>query len=105
MATGSTSENAPGANSTSPPAAMGKATVAPAQVTNDEVEMKNIASGSEAPRPPLPVEEDIMQLARLGEVGAMQKLFETKKHNAKYKDAEGITPLHVRTCRHTLELY
>lgn len=43
----------------------------------------------------LPVEEDIMQLARLGEIGAIQKLFNSGKFDANYADAEGITPLHV----------
>ena len=57
-----------------------------------QVELKEMAPG----RPALPVEEDIMQLARLGEVGAMQKLFETGKYDANYKDEQGITPLHVR---------
>lgn len=45
----------------------------------------------------LPVEEDIMQLARLGEIGAIQKLFDGGKFDATYKDEQGITPLHVRT--------
>jgi palmitoyltransferase len=36
-----------------------------------------------------------MQLARLGEVAAVQKLFETRKFSPIYKDEEGITPLHV----------
>lgn len=44
----------------------------------------------------LPVEEDIMQLARLGEIGAIQKLFDSGKYDATYKDEQGITPLHVR---------
>lgn len=44
----------------------------------------------------LPLEEDIMQLARLGEVGAIQKLFDGGKFDATYKDEQGITPLHVR---------
>lgn len=57
-----------------------------------------MASESDEVKAPLPVEEDIMQLARLGEVAAVQKLFESKKFNAKYKDEEGITPLHV--CSH-----
>ena len=54
------------------------------------MELKDVPSG-----PKLPIEEDIMQLARLGEVGAIQKLFENGKFDAKYKDEEGITPLHV----------
>jgi hypothetical protein len=42
------------------------------------------------------VEEDIMQLARLGEIGAIQKLFDSGKFDATYTDEQGITPLHVR---------
>lgn len=44
----------------------------------------------------LPLHKDIMQLARLGEVGPVQKLFEDGTYNATYTDAENITPLHVR---------
>jgi ankyrin repeat protein len=47
-------------------------------------------------KPSLPVEEDVMQLARLGEIAAMQKLFDSGKFDATYKDEQGITPLHVR---------
>lgn len=81
----------------------GKASAAPPQPTTD-VELKNMTASNgngngngagEIARPPLPIESDIMQLARLGEIGAMQKLFDSKKFNAKYKDEEGITPLHV----------
>ena len=52
-------------------------------------------------KPSLPVEEDIMQLARLGEIAAIQKLFDGGKFDATYKDEQGITPLHVGTkeCR------
>ncbi|KAF7560435.1 hypothetical protein G7046_g3720 [Stylonectria norvegica] len=39
-------------------------------------------------------EEDIMQLARLGDVPGMEKLFESGEHDATYCDDEGITPLH-----------
>ncbi|KAF2623633.1 hypothetical protein BU25DRAFT_442384 [Macroventuria anomochaeta] len=45
-------------------------------------------------KPSLPVEEDIMQLARLGEIGAIQKLFHSGKFDATYTDDQGITPLH-----------
>ncbi|KAJ5591738.1 uncharacterized protein N7459_002107, partial [Penicillium hispanicum] len=38
--------------------------------------------------------EDIMQLARIGEIGAMQNLFAVKKLTANHSDEEGITPLH-----------
>lgn len=74
----------------SPPRANGKATPAPAMLSGDgNVELKDVPTK-------LPIEEDIMQLARLGEVGSIQKLFESGRFNAKYKDEEGITPLHVR---------
>lgn len=46
-------------------------------------------------KPSLPLEEDIMQLARLGEIAAIQKLFDSGKYDATYKDEQGITPLHV----------
>jgi palmitoyltransferase ZDHHC13/17 len=46
-------------------------------------------------KPGLPLEEDIMQLARLGEIAAIQKLFDSGKFDATYKDDQGITPLHV----------
>ena len=61
---------------------------------NADVEMKNMAP--EGSKGLLPVEEDIMQLARMGEIGAMQKLFTAKKFTANHRDEEGITPLHVR---------
>lgn len=44
----------------------------------------------------IPLGEDIMQIARIGEVPAMQRIFEEKKMSARYTDEEGITPLHVR---------
>lgn len=44
----------------------------------------------------LPLLEDVMQLARLGEVGRIQQLFEQGKIGADFNDKEGITPLHVR---------
>lgn len=42
-----------------------------------------------------PLEDDIMQLARLGEIGSIQKLFQSGKCDATYKDEQGVTPLHV----------
>ncbi|QKX59009.1 uncharacterized protein TRUGW13939_06138 [Talaromyces rugulosus] len=84
----------PPRNSTMQPGASTKASAAPPQAVTDGVELKDMPAGGDGGRPLLPVEEDIMQLARLGEIGAMQKLFDTKKYNAKYKDEEGITPLH-----------
>jgi hypothetical protein len=42
-----------------------------------------------------PLLEDVMQLARLGEIELIQKLFENGKIGADFRDKEGITPLHV----------
>lgn len=47
-------------------------------------------------KPSLPVEQDLMQLSRLGEIAAIQKLFDGGKYDATYADEQGITPLHVR---------
>jgi palmitoyltransferase ZDHHC13/17 len=102
MAAGASSSDdqphtAVGARPTLPFVPSGKAAAAPAKFTqaNDDVQLNNIAPNGEASKPSMPIEEDIMQLARLGEVGAMQKLFDSKKYTAKYHDEEGITPLHV----------
>ena len=46
-------------------------------------------------KPPLPIEEDLMGLARLGELRAIQKLFDSGKYNARSADEQGITALHV----------
>jgi palmitoyltransferase len=60
---------------------------------NADVELKTM--GPSAPKRSIPLGEDIMQLARIGEIGAMQNLFATKKLTANHRDDEGITPLHV----------
>ncbi|KAF1982754.1 palmitoyltransferas-like protein akr1, partial [Aulographum hederae CBS 113979] len=57
---------------------------------DEPVEMSDIQN---AP-PKLPIERDLMQLARLGEVGAIQKLFNTGEFDATSTDDEGITALH-----------
>lgn len=46
-----------------------------------------------APAAP-PPENDIMQLARIGDIVAMEKLLESGDYDATYSDDEGITPLH-----------
>jgi len=40
-----------------------------------------------------------MQVARVGDIAAMEKLFESGEFDATYADEEGITPLHVRAPR------
>jgi len=47
--------------------------------------------------PQLPIEEDLMALARLGELRSVQKLFDSGKYTAKSADEQGITALHVRS--------
>ena len=59
----------------------------------DQVELSDLDSSS-PPRKPLPVEQDLMQLARLGELRAIQKLFDSGKFNARSTDEQGVTPLH-----------
>jgi hypothetical protein len=62
--------------------------------TPNDVEMKSLRP--DPPKGSIPLGEDIMQLARMGEIGTMQKLFTAKKFTANHRDEEGITPLHVR---------
>lgn len=71
----------------------GKAKAASPRITSEEVELGNVRNGNQAPK--IPLEEDIMQCARLGETGLIQKMFESGKYKPNYKDEEGITPLHV----------
>ncbi|KAK3075748.1 palmitoyltransferase akr1 [Teratosphaeriaceae sp. CCFEE 6253] len=56
----------------------------------DKVELSDM----EASPPRLPVEQDLMQLARLGELRSIQRLFDSGKFNAKSTDEQGITALH-----------
>jgi palmitoyltransferase ZDHHC13/17 len=58
---------------------------------NGHVELQQMPPG----KPKLPIEEDLMQLARLGEIKAIQNLFVSKKYTPTYQDEQGITPLHV----------
>ena len=68
---------------------------APPKVSEDgTMELENMNGSADQEK--LPLHEDIMQLARLGEIGPIQKLFEEGKFDANYKDEESITPLHVR---------
>lgn len=69
-----------------PPA---KSTKAEPQV-NSDMEMGNLPNGN-AVNPA----EDIMQISRIGDIPAMEKLFQSDKYDATYSDDEGITALHV----------
>ena len=55
---------------------------------NRDVEMADLPAEEEQ-------RDDVMQVARLGDVVAMEKLFEAGEYDATYADDEGITPLHV----------
>lgn len=57
----------------------------------DKVELSDLDSSP----PRLPVEQDLMQLARLGELRSIQRLFDSGKYNAQTTDEQGITALHV----------
>ena len=93
MTSPSTSSGSPrGAAPTPPPLANGKASAVPPKVTGgNTVELGDVASHEDK----MPLHEDIMQLARLGEIGPIQALFKAGKFSARYKDQEDITPLHV----------
>lgn len=80
----------PGQTSGSTSASNGNGTATPP----NDVEMKSLRL--DPPKGSIPLGEDIMQLARMGEIGTMQKLFTAKKFTANHRDEEGITPLHVR---------
>lgn len=68
----------------------GKTTAAAPKLSDDDhVELKDML-----PSGPLP-EEDIMQLARVGDIAGIEKLYESGKFEPTYCDHEGITPLHV----------
>ncbi|POR37501.1 Palmitoyltransferase AKR1 [Tolypocladium paradoxum] len=56
---------------------------------NSEMEMGSLPADA----PPGPA-NDIMQVARVGDIAAMEKLFESGEYDATFADDEGITPLH-----------
>lgn len=87
------------ASNSSPTGLNGKGTTSHPKVTQHDanVEMKSVKPEREGVKGSIPLGEDIMQIARIGEVSVMQKIFEEKKLTANHKDEEGITPLHVRT--------
>lgn len=63
---------------------------------NSDMEMGALpADGQVQGQQPQDDEDDIMQLARVGDIPAMEKLFATGGLDATYTDDEGITPLHV----------
>lgn len=71
----------------------GKASAVAPKLSDDEhVELEDMLPTGQAVNP----EEDIMQLARLGDIPGIEALYDSGKYEPTYCDAEGITPLHVR---------
>lgn len=89
-----TSQDPSGASTLGPPTLpSGKASVAPPKLSpGQNVELNDLPRLEQK----LPLENDVMQLARIGEIGPIQKLFEDGRFDATFRDGEGITPLHVR---------
>ncbi|KAJ1335262.1 palmitoyltransferase ZDHHC13/17 [Microdochium nivale] len=91
---------------TSPPAGASNNAAAPSQpslksaavapkINVQDVEMGRISGGGDGTTGgEAPVLPDVMQLARLGDVAAMQALFDEGEYDATFTDEEGITPLH-----------
>jgi palmitoyltransferase len=70
----------------------GKASVVAPKLSDDNhVELEEMSH----PGQDLSPEDDIMQLARMGDIQGIEKLYDTGKYDALYCDSEGITPLHV----------
>ncbi|RMZ90320.1 hypothetical protein DV736_g2456, partial [Chaetothyriales sp. CBS 134916] len=64
----------------------------PSNAVADEVELNALHNGTAAPDGPL--EDDIMQCARIGALEHIQKMVESGSTAASHADEEGITPLH-----------
>ncbi|KAL3473630.1 hypothetical protein BJX99DRAFT_233260 [Aspergillus californicus] len=92
MSSGASSSSA--ALGSSPPSVpSGKGAPTPPKVATDDVSVELKSINSERSRS-IPLGEDVMQIARIGEVSVMQKMFDDKKSTPNHKDEEGITPLH-----------
>lgn len=92
----------PTTTNTAAPIQLATKSAAAAPTLNKEMELGTVSApgqaegaGSTAGEPATP-ENGIMQLARIGDIVAMEKLFESGESDATYSDDEGITPLHVR---------
>jgi len=73
---------------------MSKVNAASPKVTSEDVELEAVRNG-QAPSTTVPLEEDIMQCARIGALEHLQNMIQSGKYDAKYHDDEGVTPLHV----------
>ena len=70
----------------------GKASAAAPKLSDDNhVELADMLPSG----PDIDPDQDIMQLARVGDIHGIEKLYDTGRFDAAYCDEEGITPLHV----------
>jgi len=70
-----------------------KRTAASPITASEDVELAPLQNGHADVS--LPLEEDIMQCARIGALKHIQDMYSSGKYDAGYKDEESITPLHV----------
>ncbi|KAI0550079.1 hypothetical protein F4679DRAFT_543860 [Xylaria curta] len=78
-----------GTSASAPAQPAAKGSAATPKLNSQDMEMGDLPGGGASPAPP-----DIMQLARVGDIPGMEKLFESSEYDATYTDDEGITPLH-----------
>jgi len=86
------SASAASSSTTTAPIHLSSKASAAAPKLNSEMEMGSLPA--DAANPP-----GALQVARVGDIAAMEKLFESGEFDATYADEEGITPLHVRAPR------
>jgi palmitoyltransferase ZDHHC13/17 len=70
-----------------------KRTTASPITASEDIELAPLQNGHAEVS--LPLEEDIMQCARIGALKHIQDMYSSGRYDASYKDGEGITPLHV----------
>ncbi|KAI9824950.1 MAG: palmitoyltransferase akr1 [Phylliscum demangeonii] len=88
-------------------AAKGTTRVASKAAQDDHLELRDMLA-TDAQRP---AQEDVMQLARLGDLNGIRRLFQQGEFTATYQDGEGVTPLHwaainnqYAVCEYLLEI-
>lgn len=56
---------------------------------------RTTAAPAPEPLPVHPIEDELFQLARLGDIRGLQAQFDSAKYNARSTDPQGLTALHV----------
>ncbi|KAK4904364.1 palmitoyltransferase akr1, partial [Elasticomyces elasticus] len=69
--------------------------IPPSKSKQEEIELAQTQNGAQngSAEPSLPLEEDIMQCARIGALEYVQAMIQSGKYKPTYADGEGITPL------------